>query len=120
MCRCTIKVYGTGNNIRDFIYIDDLVFGIYSALDKGVIGSIYNIGTEIGNSNLEVIEHIAHLLNIDTCKIDIEFMPERIFDVKYNVLNPGKLARDTGWSPRIDFPKGLDLTYQWLKNKTYE
>ncbi|MDA7700411.1 NAD-dependent epimerase/dehydratase family protein [Methylophilaceae bacterium] len=117
--RMPIKIFGDGENVRDYIYIDDVVYGIFLALEKGRLGETYNIGTGVGSSNIEVIKMIYSMLNLDFKSIDIKFLPSRIFDVKYNVLDATKLSDETGWTPITELNDGLNQTYLWLKDSIY-
>lgn len=108
-----VKVYGERGTIRDYIYISDLASGIVRALEQGELSEIYNIGSGIGRSNMDVIEAISPII----CSgggVVVEYLPERVFDVQTNVLNSNKLQEHTGWKPEVHFSYGLLKTYEWL------
>jgi UDP-glucose 4-epimerase len=108
----TLTIFGEGDTVRDYIYIDDLVSGIILTLTRGKLLETYNIGTGVGYTNMEVLKKIEKLLASHT---NIIHQPARLFDVKFNVLNSSKLESDTGWKPRISFDEGLTLHLNWLK-----
>ena len=108
-----VKIFGQSGTVRDYIYVSDLAAGIVSALDHGHLSGTYNLGSGMGLSNLEVIQRLKPLMDEIGCKIKIENLPERAFDVKANVLDSGKLQMDTGWRPRVDFMEGIVLTRNW-------
>jgi len=111
-----VTVFGQRGTVRDYIYVGDLAAGIVSALEKGRPSEIYNLGSGVGRTNMDVIEAIAPLLEGLAYEIRIEHLPERTFDVRANILDSGKLHKDTGWSPTTPFDKGLLRTREWLKD----
>jgi len=111
-----IQVFGESGTVRDYIYIDDLVSGIMSALNHGEKGSIYNIGTGIGSSNHQIINRLADLFVRDSYDYKIEKMPARSFDVNQNVLDFSQLTKVSGWIPITDLSVGLESTWNWAKN----
>lgn len=111
-----IRVYGEKGVIRDYIYVSDLVAGIVRALDNGRLSETYNIGSGEARSNMDVIKLMSPLLLEIGCPPRVEHLPERVFDVKANVLDSGKLYEHTGWKPQITFESGLKLTLDWLRS----
>lgn len=109
----TITIFGKTGTVRDYIYIDDLISGMFMLLEYGKNNTIYNIGSSIGRSNLDVVQAIEPLLNKIGVKLSVKNMPARLFDVKANVLDCSKL-RNLGWQPNVDFGDGLCRTIQWL------
>lgn len=110
-----VTVFGQRGTVRDYIYVRDLAVGIISALEKGSFSEIYNLGSGVGRSNMDVIEAILPLMEGLGDEIRIENFPERAFDVQTNILDSGKLRKTTGWRPKMDFVEGLLCTRQWLK-----
>lgn len=111
-----VKIFGQHGTIRDYLYVSDLAAGIVSALEHGVLSETYNLGSGIGRSNLEVVHSIAPLIHQAGGKMRVEHLPERVFDVRANVLDSLKLQEHTGWKPKIEFSEGLGRTYEWLRN----
>lgn len=110
----SVKIFGQSGTIRDYIYVSDLAAGIVSALEHGHLSATYNLGSGMGWSNLEVIQQLIPLMDEIGYEVKVENFPERVFDVKANVLDSGKLQMDTGWQPRVDFIRGMVLTRNWL------
>ena len=110
-----IKIFGQHGAVRDYLYVSDLASGIVSALEHGHLSETYNLGSGIGMSNLDVIKEIESWMYKIGCKVQLENLPERAFDVKVNVLDSTKLQKHSGWQPKIDFVEGLRLTYEWLR-----
>ncbi len=111
-----ILVYGKAGVIRDYVYVTDLAAGIASVMEMGHLSEIYNIGTGIGLSNLDVINRMLPLMQELGFAPKIEHLPERVFDVKANVLDASKLFAHTGWAPKISIDSGLKLTRDWLRS----
>jgi UDP-glucose 4-epimerase len=114
MRRQPIKVFGQFGAIRDYIYVSDLASGIVSALEKGLESETYNIGSGVGHSNIDIIESMTPLMNKMGYDVTVEYLPERLFDVKANVLNSTKLQAHTGWKSQIALDDGLRRTFEWL------
>ena len=110
-----IKIFGQHGTVRDYLYVSDLASGIVSALEHGHLSETYNLGSGIGMSNLDVIKAFEPLMYKIGCKVQLENLPERAFDVKANVLDSTKLQKHSGWQPKIDFVEGLRLTYESLR-----
>jgi len=106
----------TKGTVRDYLYVSDLAAGIIGALEKGSISEIYNLGSGVGRSNMDVIEAILPLMKRLPNEVHIEHLPERPFDVRANILDSGKLRKDTGWRPKMAFDEGLLCTREWLKD----
>lgn len=109
-----IKIFGGRGTVRDYLYVSDLAAGIIAALEKGHPSETYNIGSAVGMSNLEVISAISKLLQRHGMAVAVEHMPERLSDVRANILDSAKLQEHTGWRLRTELAEGLELTYQWL------
>jgi len=110
-----IKVFGERGTVRDYIYVSDLASGIFHALENGYLSETYNIGSGVGRSNMDVVEVMAPMLNCMDGKANVEHLPERVFDVRINVLDSTKLHQHTGWKPEVEFEEGLYKTCNWLK-----
>jgi len=111
-----VTVFGRKGTVRDYIYVGDLAAGIVNALENGSLSEIYNLGSGVGRSNVDVIEAILPLMRGLADEIRIENLPERPFDVRANILDSGKLCKDTGWRPKMAFDEGLLCTREWLKD----
>lgn len=109
-----VKLFGREGTVRDYIYIDDLVSGLVSALDFGQPGETYNLGSGIGLSNRQVLDAMTPLLRGMGVEIGVQNLPERPSDVKANVLDSGKLHECSGWQPLVQLEDGLQRTARWL------
>jgi UDP-glucose 4-epimerase len=78
-----------------------------AALERGKVGEIYNLGTGIGSSNLDLLRWLESLAAADGIGINVTHLPERRFDVSANVLDPSKLQAATGWQPKVPLAEGL-------------
>jgi dTDP-glucose 4,6-dehydratase len=105
-----VPVYGTGKNIRDWIYVMDHCHAIDFVLHHGVEGEIYNIGSGNEKTNLDITNQILKILNRDSSSI--EFVKDRLgHDWRYS-LDSSKL-RAMGWKPQTSFETALKETVEW-------
>ena len=109
-----IPVYGSGNNIRDWLYVTDHCEAILQILQKGRIGQTYNIGGETELTNNEVVRRI--LLQMNKPLSLFEYVEDRKgHDLRY-AININKIKDETWWTPKIDFTAGLGRTIEWYLN----
>jgi dTDP-glucose 4,6-dehydratase len=105
-----IPIYGTGKNVRDWIYVLDHVEALDLLLQKGRPG-VYNISGGNELENIEVVKRILKLLGKDESLI--EFVEDRPgHDVRYS-LDSSKIRSELGWSPRYSFDEGIKETVRW-------
>jgi dTDP-glucose 4,6-dehydratase len=104
-----IPIYGTGNNVRDWIYVEDHCEAIRLALVKGEKGRIYNVSSGEEKTNLELVSAILKIMD----KPDlIEFVEDRPgHDLRYSLDSSN--TRELGWRPRHEFEGGLKDTIEW-------
>ena len=109
-----ITIYGDGKQIRDVLFIDDLVEAFDKALtNKEIVkGQAYNIGG--GNFQLSLLELLAFLEKYIGHKIRVEFTDWRPGDQKVYVSNNAKAKRDLVWTPRISVEDGIKKLYEWV------
>lgn len=108
----TVPVYGTGRNVRDWIYVIDHCRAIDCILTRGKPGEIYNIGSGNELTNLEITRRLLELTGRDTSQIT--FVQDRPgHDWRYS-LDASKL-RSMGWTPEYDFEAGLRETVAWYR-----
>ncbi len=107
LTRREIEIYGDAGTIRDYIHVSDVASGILAALDYGRDGEIYNLGTGIGASNLDVIAMLRTLAEAAGHTIQVRHLPSRRFDVEANVLDARKLCSGCGWRPDVSLESGL-------------
>lgn len=109
-----LTVYGAEGVIRDYIHVEDLSKGIVAALEKGEIGEVYNIGSEIGLSTKDVLDKLIPILEYNRLSLNLVEKPARLFDVCANVLSSKLLTERTGWIPLINFEEGLLRSFKWI------
>lgn len=108
-----VPVYGTGENVRDWIYVEDHVKGIQCVIERGIVGQTYCFGGASELSNLDVVNKIITLMDAD--KSLIKFVPDRKgHDYRYAIDNT-KVEDVLGWSPVHDFDTSLQATVDWYK-----
>ena len=118
-----IQIYGTGKNVRDWLYVQDHADALLQILDKGRVGQKYNIGgnNEITNKNLiqSICEKLDNKLpKIKSYKEQIVYVQDRPgHDMRY-AINNQKVVSEIGWEPTISFEKGLDQTIEWYLNNS--
>ena len=106
-----IPVYGDGRNLREWLYVEDCVEGIFALLEKGKVGEIYNLGSGQERENIEVVRQILKILNQPESLI--EFVNDRPgHDFRYR-LNSQKFYQEIGFKPKTQFEKGLNKTVKW-------
>jgi len=106
------RLYGTGENVRDWIHTADHSSAVWAILERGRVGETYLIGADGEKSNLEVVRMILRLMGRD--EDDFEHVTDRAgHDLRY-AIESGKLRSELGWSPRFrDFESGLSDTIEW-------
>lgn len=108
------KLYGAGQNVRDWIHADDHSSAVLTILDKGRIGETYLIGADGERSNKDVVELILTLMGEDADAYD--HVADRAgHDLRY-AIDSSKLREELGWTPRFsDFESGLAATIDWYR-----
>jgi len=120
-----LPIYGNGQQIRDWLYVDDHVRALLTVLEKGRIGETYNIGGHNEKTNLEVVNTL--------CSILAELRPENPHapfkqlityvtdrpghDLRY-AIDADKIAQELGWTPQETFESGIRKTLQWYLDNT--
>jgi len=106
-----IPIYGTGTNIRDWIYVQDHCTAIETILEKGAAGEIYHISAGNEITNIEIVKRILNLLGKPESLVNfVEDRPGH--DVRYS-LDSAKLRTQLGWKPATPFNQGLESTVKW-------
>ena len=111
--RKPVTIFGARGTVRDYIYVEDLAEGLVAALDHGVVGDTYNIGTGLGLDNKKVLDEIVRVSDPSGFPLELIVQPERPFDVVANVLSSAKLTYVSGWRPKTEFALGVDRTWAW-------
>ena len=115
-----IPVYGTGDNIRDWIHVFDHCDAIIELIDSDIINETFNIGGNNETTNIAIINNICSIMNslFPNKKKDhlelISFVKDRLgHDFRYAIDN-SKISKMTNWKPRIPFDSGLLETVKWF------
>ena len=108
-----LPIYGDGQQVRDWLYVDDHCAGIRAVLNQGRAGEVYNIGGNCSLPNLEVVKRILKATGQpDSLMKTVTDRPGH--DRRY-ALTSEKLEKETGWSPLMDFDRGLAFTVDWYR-----
>ena len=136
-----LPVYGNGQNIRDWLYVEDHVDALYSVVNNGKIGETYNIGGHNEKTNIEVVNTICEILDelvplklkeeknddkilnpqsstksIQTYKDLITFVNDRPgHDFRY-AIDASKIQKELNWTPKYSFKSGIKKTIEWYLN----
>ena len=122
-----LPVYGKGENIRDWLYVEDHCDAIYTILQKGTIGETYNVGGNNEIKNIQIVEEICDVLNDihpagsgKSYHELITFVKDRPgHDFRY-AIDASKLKKEIGWEPKESFNTGIQKTIEWyLKNEEW-
>ena len=124
-----LPLYGKGNQIRDWLYVEDHVLALVKVLEEGAIGETYNIGGCNEKTNLEVVQMICVLLdklapnylnNIGSFQELITFTTDRPGHDQRYAIDPSKITQKLDWLPKETFESGIHKTVQWyLNNKQW-
>jgi dTDP-glucose 4,6-dehydratase len=115
-----LPVYGKGDNVRDWLFVDDHVKALLAVFERGIPGETYAIGGHNEVTNLEVVKHICTLLDHARPRSDGRVYEEQItfvadrpgHDHRY-AIDAGKIRRELGWVPQESFQTGLAKTVDW-------
>ena len=115
-----IPVYGTGENVRDWLYVDDHTRALLKVVEEGIPGETYNIGGHNEKQNIEVVHTICDTLNElvlkeegDTYRNQISFVTDRPgHDFRY-AIDASKIEKELDWTPDETFKTGIKATIKW-------
>ena len=111
-----IPIYGSGKNIRDWIYVDEHCDAIFRVLMKGKSGQSYNISGNTEISNLQITNYILEKMN--KSKDLIKFVDDRPgHDFRYS-LDSTKISNELGWKNKLSFEEGLEQTIEWYQKNS--
>jgi dTDP-glucose 4,6-dehydratase len=106
-----IPVYGSGTNVREWLFVSDCVDAIFSIMEQGRIGEVYNVGSGEEKQNIDVVKAILRLLGKSVGLI--EFVKDRLgHDLRYS-LNSGKIKNELDWKAKASFEEGIEGTVRW-------
>jgi dTDP-glucose 4,6-dehydratase len=122
-----LPVYGDGQQIRDWLYVEDHATAIWLVLQKGRLGETYNIGGLNEKPNIEIVQTICALLDRKSPRADgkkydsqITYVADRPGHDRRYAIDCAKLQQELGWSPQENFTTGIAKTVDWyLKNRAW-
>ncbi|WOD12595.1 dTDP-glucose 4,6-dehydratase [Pseudomonas sp. NyZ704] len=124
-----LPVYGKGDQVRDWLYVEDHARALYQVVTNGVVGETYNIGGHNEMQNMDVVRTLCALLEelapekpagVERYADLITFVQDRPgHDMRY-AIDAGKINRELGWSPQENFESGIRKTVKWfLSNRDW-
>ena len=120
-----LPVYGNGQQIRDWLYVEDHARALYKVVTEGVVGETYNIGGHNEKQNIEFVITICNILdewrtqaNAEPYESLITFVKDRPgHDLRY-AIDATKIANELGWKPEETFETGIRKTVEWYLNNS--
>lgn len=110
-----IPVYGDGENVRDWLYVEDICKSLELLVENGISGEIYNISGRNEQKNIDVVKKILKIMNKPEHLI--EFVQDRkSHDIRYSSIDDK--IRNLGWKPEVDFDEGLKRTIEYYTEMT--
>ncbi|MGE6328540.1 dTDP-glucose 4,6-dehydratase [Psychrobacter pacificensis] len=118
-----LPIYGKGNQIRDWLFVEDHARALYKVVTEGKVGETYNIGGHNEKQNIEVVKTICHILdelkpqeNGQPYESLITFVKDRPgHDLRY-AIDASKIANELNWTPTETFDSGIRKTVEWYLN----
>jgi dTDP-glucose 4,6-dehydratase len=124
-----LPIYGKGNQIRDWLHVEDHARALYQVVMEGEVGQTYNIGGHIEKTNLEVVKTICAILDeirsecpagVDRHEELITYVQDRPGHDQRYAIDASKIERELGWTPQETFETGIRKTVQWyLDNQVW-
>lgn len=113
-----VPVYAKGQNVREWLYVDDCARGILKIMQKGKIGQVYNLGSNAESKNIDTVKLLLQYLGVSQSRY--KFVKDRPgHDLRYS-LHCSKIKKELIWCPQVSFKEGLRLTVNWyLQHKTW-
>ncbi|MDV5357234.1 dTDP-glucose 4,6-dehydratase [Enterobacter asburiae] len=113
-----LPIYGKGDQIRDWLYVEDHARALYTVLTQGIAGETYNIGGYNEKQNLDVVHTICDLLDelvpkAVSYRAQITYVTDRPGHDRRYAIDASKISRELGWKPQETFESGLRKTVQW-------
>ena len=114
-----LPIYGKGDQIRDWLYVDDHARALVLVVERGEVGEAYNVGGRNERTNLEVVEKICDVLDaikprsVGTYKDLIRFVDDRLGHDQRYAIDASKLEGELGWRAEETFETGIYKTVEW-------
>lgn len=113
-----VPVYGKGENVRDWLYVEDHCIAIDLIIRKGTVGEVYNIGGHNEKTNLEVVKTVLNKLG--KSEELISYVSDRPGHDRRYAIDPAKIHKELGWLPETTFETGIQKTVDWyLENRIW-
>jgi dTDP-glucose 4,6-dehydratase len=116
----SLPIYGTGQQIRDWLYVEDHCAAIRRVLEAGRVGEVYNIGGWNEKPNIEVVRTLCRMLDAKNPRADglsyleqITFVEDRLGHDQRYAIDASKIANELGWKPKETFESGIEKTVNW-------
>lgn len=116
----SLPMYGKGDNVRDWLYVDDHARALHRVFNDGVLGETYNIGGNNEKTNLEVVDTLCELLDDMHARPDGRsyreqkaFVADRPGHDRRYAIDATKIERELGWNPQESFASGMQKTIAW-------
>jgi len=124
--RKSLPIYGKGENVRDWLYVEDHVKAIDTIFHRGAVGETYNIGGHNEWTNIALVKELCRQMDVKLGRTPgeseqlITYVKDRAgHDLRY-AIDAGKLKNDLGWEPSLQFEEGLSKTIDWyLQNQDW-
>lgn len=122
-----LPIYGTGQQIRDWLYVEDHCAAIRRVLEAGKVGEVYNVGGWNEKPNIEIVKTLCKMLDAKKPRKDgksyadqITFVEDRLGHDQRYAIDATKIARELGWKPKETFETGIEKTVNWyLENQEW-
>ncbi|SPH16812.1 dTDP-glucose 4,6-dehydratase 2 [Defluviimonas aquaemixtae] len=114
-----IPIYGKGDNVRDWLYVEDHAEALLLVVQKGALGRSYNIGGENEATNLELVRKICAILDEKRpgnkpYADQITFVADRPGHDRRYAIDPSRIREELGWRPSVTLDEGLEMSVQWF------
>lgn len=116
----SLPIYGTGQQIRDWLYVEDHCAAIRRVLEAGKVGEVYNVGGWNEKPNIEVVKTLCRMLDVKKPRDDgksyldqITFVEDRLGHDQRYAIDATKIANELGWKPKETFDSGIEKTVNW-------
>jgi dTDP-glucose 4,6-dehydratase len=109
-----LPIYGDGKNVRDWIHTDDHASAIWTVIQKGLAGEVYNIGGNSERFNIDIVKLILNALGKPESLIT--YVKDRLAHDKRYAIDSSKIQNELGWEPSVGFDEGIQSTIDWYRS----
>ena len=120
-----LPIYGDGQQIRDWLYVEDHCRAIWTVIEGGKLGETYNVGGENQPTNLEIVQEICRILDRDLPDSQfvphenlIEYVTDRPGHDRRYAMNINKIKAEVDWIPKVNLKNGMELTVAWYRKNS--